>query len=156
MASGRCRQGGRYRSFSVTNLDDVLSVGVEENCSCYADSGWTDELASGCPLPVIQYSRGEVLTPFTFFLFKRQRDVILVHGTLRRRGGLINVTKRIPFEAKWSECGMIEAHFFRAFLRQRRFQHITSMTMSMSRPIDAMNGIDILLLLESTMDGRTV
>ena len=152
MENGRCFGGEQYQSIRVTNQSDAedrceyllkctLSRGKEKNCSCDEDpgSGCAEELARECPLPLIQYPRGAVGTPFTFFLFNRERhwgnkrpDWILINGTVRCRDIFVNLReKKIPFDINWSERRIIEEGFCRPFLSKNRS---SSLSLSPSRP----------------------
>ena len=133
MSNGRCFRGDRYESLRVANRSDeenceyllkcVLSMGMEQNCSCYRNSRCLEEFSRACRLSLIQYPRRAVVTPFIFFLFKRGRtsprkgpDFIQIDGTVRCRNSLITVTKRIPFDYNWNEHQMIEEHFCGPFM----------------------------------------
>ena len=132
MENGRCFVGDRYESVTMLNgsndeeceylLKCTLSRGLEMNCPCYDDSECARRLVLECPSPWIPYPRDAVVTPFTFFLFNRKRDrknkrpdQILIYGTVRCRGVLINVTKIVPFDNTWNERQMIEEHFCQPF-----------------------------------------
>ena len=134
MPNGRCFQGGRYESLSVTNRNDeeqceyllkcALSQGVEKNCPCYRDSRCVDELSRKCRLPIIRYPRRAVVTRFTFFLFNpirnlrnKQPDFIEINGTVRCRDALVTVRgKRIPFDTDLIPRQIIDEHFCGPFL----------------------------------------
>ena len=133
MENGRCFRGDQYESLKVTNRSEdeqceyllkcTLSWGLEMNCPCNDDYRCAQQLAGVCPLSLIAYPRGALVTPFTFFLFNCRRnwrinrpDQILIHGTVRCRDALVDVTKLISFDNNWNERQLIEEHFCQPFL----------------------------------------
>ena len=134
MPNGRCFQGGRYESLSVTNRNDeeqceyllkcALSQGAEKNCPCYRDSRCVDELSRKCCLPLIRYPRRAVVTRFTFFLFNpirnlrnKQPNFIEINGTVRCRDALVTVRgKRIPFDTDLIPRQISDEHFCGPFV----------------------------------------
>ena len=132
MENGRCSRGDQYEFYKVAIRSDkeqceyllkcTLSRGLEMNCPCYRDAWCAQQLARVCPLSLILYPRGAAVTPFTFFFFNSRRDWrdnrpdwILIHGTVRCRDALIDVTKLISFDNNWNERQMIEEHFCQPF-----------------------------------------
>ena len=80
--------------------------------------------------------RGTGVTPFTFFLFNRQRgwmeklsDFLQINGTVRCGNVLVTVTTRIPLGKSGSIREMIEEHFCRPSLSV-----ISSLVLVHSRP----------------------
>ena len=134
MRNGRCFGNSQYEESQTANLTEeqqceyllkcLLSRGQEKNYPCRSSSECVEQLDGVCPSSLIQYPRGAVGTPFTSFLFNRQRhwtnnrpDFILINGTVRCRGALITVnSKIIPFDINWSERQMIEQLFCQSFL----------------------------------------
>ena len=134
MENGRCLRNIQHQSSVVANrsgeerctylLKCLLSRDLETGCSCYGRLGCIEEFDRVCRSPSILYPRGAVVTPFTFFLFNRGRDLsndrpnwILINGTVRCRGVFVTVTEKIiPFATNWNERRLIEGLFCRPFL----------------------------------------
>ena len=134
MSNGRCLRGDRYDSLIVTNrsveeecsylLKCGLSRNVEKNCLCHRDSDCVERMLRVCSSSSIVYPRGAVVTPLTFFLFDLRRDWstdrpdwILINGTVRCRGVLVNVREKIiPYDMNWNARQLIDQHFCRPFL----------------------------------------
>ena len=133
MPNGRCHRGERHEASSVTNRSVVeqceyllrctLSRGGEKNCLCNSISQCAERLKEDCLLPVIQYPRGTIVTPYTLFIYNPTRswknsrpDWILINGTVRCRHFLVTVKKFIAFDINLDVRRMIEEHFCRSSL----------------------------------------
>ena len=115
MRNGRCFGGEKYHESPVMHdneeqlceylLKCTLSKGVEENCSCNEDLRCVDDLQRDCPLSLIPYPRGAIIAPYMFLIYNTSGDLtsllphsVLINGTVRCRGSLMNVTRTISFE----------------------------------------------------------
>ena len=133
MPNGRCYRGKGYVTPSVMNdsaeelckylLKCALSGGAEKGCLCNNISQCVARLQQACSSLDIEYPRGAVVTPYTFFFYNRTRnwssklpDFLLINGTVRCRGSLVSVTKFIPFDVNLDARRAIENHFCRPFL----------------------------------------
>ena len=128
MPNGRCHKGVDYEATTVVDRSEeeeceyifkcALSFGVEIDCPCNSGSGCAEKLVQLCQSPLIQYPRGAIVTPYTFFFYNRTRhwqslrpDMVMIHGTIRCRNLLVNVTKLIPFEINLNAREITEDHF---------------------------------------------
>ena len=128
MANGRCFENEKYHESRVVHdnkeqlceylLKCVLSLGHEEHCPCDKNFECVDDLKRECPLSFLQYPRGALLSPSMFLIYDLTGDVVtyypnfvLINGTVRCRGFLLNVTRTISFERDLNVRELIEELF---------------------------------------------
>ena len=134
MPNGLCyiSNYGGYLSSPVSNRSDqamcvyllkcALSVGTDINCRCNNSMECEDNFERLCPLSLIQYPRGAVMTPFTFFFYNRTRDwrykwpdMFVISGTVRCRGSLVSrVTKFFQYSSTLDLRLLLENQFCRS------------------------------------------
>ena len=129
MPNGRCYVGGEYHASPVVHrnkeqlceylLKCALSDSGEESCPCESKSEFCIEpLKRRCPLSLIPYPRGALLTPFTFLFFNRNQIPsdrlpvsVVINGTVRCRYSLINVARKISFGTNFDARQIIDDLF---------------------------------------------
>ena len=133
MPNGRCYMlnNDKFLSSPVLNRTDqdrceyllkcALSGGGERDCRCNGSLACQDRFKRLCPLSLVQYPRGAVMSPFTFFYYNRTRDwqykwpdLFRINGTVRCRGSLVSVTQLFRYSSGMNFRFLLEDQFCRS------------------------------------------
>ena len=130
MPNGRCFNSMLSMSRVMRHSDEdvceyllkcALSMGGEIHCHCKGRMECVYRLEEFCPLLLIQYPRGAIVTPVTFFFYNRTRDWqyswpdwIVINGTVRCRGSLVSARKFVPYTSQLNFRGLLEEYFCRS------------------------------------------
>ncbi|CAF4500811.1 unnamed protein product, partial [Rotaria sp. Silwood2] len=114
LPNGRCYGAPQYKQFTIENqtiderceylLKCFLTQGYEKQCPCKMKSSCKDHLQDLCFYERIQYPKGAIITPYTFYYYdiqylshRAQSPVLYLNGTIKCRGFSIKMNSRYVY-----------------------------------------------------------